>query len=48
MISHRSDVWSGCVTMMDILVGKGTQSELHKEVDTYTHCLVQFMFMIMY
>ncbi|XP_065896980.1 uncharacterized protein [Dysidea avara] len=31
VVSHRSDVWSGCVTMMDILVGKGTQSELHKE-----------------
>ena len=23
MITHKSDVWSGCVTMMNVLIGKG-------------------------
>ena len=32
VISHKSDIWSGCVTMMDILVGKKVNKETVKHV----------------
>ena len=32
VISHKSDVWSGCVTMMDILVGKKVNEATVKHV----------------
>jgi len=32
VITHQSDVWSGCVTMMNVLVGKETNSEAHAQV----------------
>ena len=42
-MSHRSDVWSGCVAMMDILVGKETHTELHVEVRYYRGCFYLFI-----
>ena len=34
MIDHKSDVWSGSVTMMNVLVGKGAKWESHDQVFT--------------
>ena len=36
VISHKSDVWSGCVTMMNILVGK----EVNEEPDKHVRCIL--------
>jgi len=35
VITHQSDVWSGCVTMMNVLVGKKTNSEAHTQVNLF-------------
>ena len=34
VIDHKSDVWSGSVTMMNVLVGKGAKWESHDQVCT--------------
>ena len=34
MIDHRSDIWSGSVTMMNVLVDKGAKWEPHDQVCT--------------
>ena len=39
VISHRSDVWLGCVTMMNILVGKQVNEVPDKQV-----CIYVFLF----
>ena len=35
IISHKSDIWSGCVTMINILVGK----EVNEEPDKHVRCI---------
>lgn len=40
MISHKSDIWSGSVTMMNVLVGKDTNSVSHAQV--WKTCLNYF------
>jgi len=32
VINHKSDVWSGCVTMMNVLVGKGANADSQIQV----------------
>ena len=34
VIDHRSDIWSGSVTMMNVLVGKVAKWEPHDQVCT--------------
>ena len=36
VISHKADVWSGCVTMINILVGK----KLNEETDKHVRCIL--------
>ena len=38
MITHKSDVWSGCVTMMNVLVGKGANVDSRIQVSTTSTC----------
>ena len=35
MITHKSDIWSGCVTMMNVLIGKGANIESRTQVHAY-------------
>ena len=49
MTSHKSDVWSGCVTMKNVLVGKAVNKDTHEEV--YEHicmctCIILFLLQI--
>ena len=39
MIDHKSDVWSGSVTMMNVLVGKGAKWESHDQVCTMCYSI---------
>ena len=32
MTTHKSDVWSVCVTMMNVLIGKAVNNEAQEEV----------------
>ena len=32
MITHKSDIWSGCVTMMNVLIGKGANVDSQTQV----------------
>ena len=41
VIDHRSDIWSGSVTMMNVLVGKAAKWEPHDQVCIlYTVCVI--------
>ena len=40
MITHKSDVWSGCVTMMIVLVSK--------KVNVVPHTLVHIAYYVIY
>ena len=39
MITHLSDVWSACVTMMIVLVGDGVNLMPHTQVRLYRYIL---------
>ena len=32
MTTHKSDVWSACVTMMNVLIGKTVNTEVQEKV----------------
>ena len=32
MTTHKSDVWSACVAMMNVLIGKAIDSEVQEKV----------------
>ena len=42
VISHKSDVWSGCVTMMNVLVGKGANADSQIQVFLATCIATQY------
>ena len=44
MITHKSDVWSGCVTMMNVLIGKGVNIDSRIQVRTYSQLLHVHMY----
>lgn len=35
VITHKSDVWSGCVTMMNVLIGKGANIESEIQISNF-------------
>ena len=36
MTTHKSDVWSACATMMNVLIGKEVNKEAQEQVQTWT------------
>ena len=36
MTTHKSDVWSACATVMNVLIGKAVNKEAMEEVWTWT------------
>ena len=40
MTSHKSDVWSGCVTMKNVLVGKAVNKDAQDEVYEHIYACV--------
>ena len=47
VINHRSDIWSGSVTMMNVLAGKAAKWEPHEQVCGQLSTLLMYVYTIL-